>query len=805
MYVSLNWLRDFVDLPADLDCHALAERFTMTTAEVEGVERIKVEASGLVAAEIVEIAPLPGPRNLSAGTVDVGGTRLATVTAAPELHGGDKVVYAPPGATLPGIGKVGKAQVGGRESAGMIVAGEMIGLTQLTQKAVKLPPYTKAGEAIPIAGVLDDWIIEIDNKSITHRPDLWGHYGIARELAAMFRRTLRPYPVVPLEELNDPTLPQIPIVIDDPAKCPRYTGLMMTGVRPQPAPLWMQARLSHVGVRPIDLLVDLTNYIMMDLGQPMHAFDAETVDRIEVAVAREGEKFVTLDGTERTMPAGALMIQCRRQSVALAGIMGGANTEVTPKTTRLLLEAANFEPATIRRCATALGHRTEASARFEKSLDPANTVLSIQRFVYLARPELPALRLASRLSDAYPQPARPIRVTLDVGFLQRFMGRPVSAEEAMRILKSLEFGVTLLDGRIVADVPSFRATKDISIEADLIEEIARCVGYDNIEPALPEVTVRHFEPDAMHRLERRSLQLLCGGLGYAEIHDYIWYEPAWLRRLGYEAGECVTIRNPASAGGEPAPHLRQTLAPGLLRAVELNRHHYERFDLVEIGSTFFPEAAGGREARHLALARVVPGRKAAQEDTAGATLKRDVLTWAMQVVEATVDFGPPPSDRPAPWQHEVKTSSVLLGGQPIGYVTVVPLACRRAMDEHLAAWSIALAEIDLSKVAGVRAAARPLPKVPTHPQTDVDFSVLADAGRRYADLAAELSQFRHPLLRRLSFVDSYEGGSVPAGKRSFTFRARVGHADRTLAEADLHEFRKAFLAFLGQHALEIRG
>lgn len=778
----------------------------MTTAEVEGIERIAVDAAGLVAAEIVEIAPLPDAKHLSACTVDIGGTRFATVTAAPELHAGDKVIFAPPGATLPGVGKVGKAHVAGRDSAGMIVAGEMIGLAQLTQKAVKLPPQTKAGEPIATAGLLDDWVIEIDNKSITHRPDLWGHYGIARELAAMFRKPLKPYPAVKADELNDAALPEIPIVIDDPAKCPRYSALLMEGVRPQPAPLWMQARLSHVGVRPIDLLVDLTNYIMMELGQPMHAFDAEGVDRIEVAVAKEGETFTTLDGTARTMPAGALMIQSHRRSVALAGIMGGANTEVTPHTKRLLLESANFEPATIRRCATALGHRTEASARFEKSLDPATTLLSIQRFVYLARPELPQFTLASRFSDAYPLPARPIRVTLDVPFLQRFMGRPITADEAMRILKALEFGVTLRDGKIEADVPSFRATKDISIEADLIEEIARCVGYDNIEPSLPEVTVRHFEPDAMRQIERRSLQLVCRGLGFTEIHDYIWYEPAWLRRLGFDPGACITIRNPASAGGDPAPHLRQTLAPGLLRAVELNRHHYDRFDLAEVGSTFHPGKDGDRESRRLGLVQVAPGRKPAHEDTAMLTLKSHIQTWAMQVVEAPVEFAAMASSEQAPpWQHEVKTSDILLGGKAIGYVTIVPLACRRAMDEHLTAWTIALAEFDLSSVAGMKVPVRPLPKVPTHPQPDLDFSVLADASRRYADLAAELARFSHPLLQRLSFVGSYEGGSVPECKRSFTFRARVGHADRTLAEADLQEFRQSFLAFLGRCGLEIRG
>lgn len=804
MHVSLNWLREFVDLPADVDCRALAERFTMRTAEVEGVEHIEVPAEGLVACEIVALTPIPDSRSLYAVSVDVGGSQLATVTAASDLHVGDKVVFAPPGATVPGIGRVETRRTAGRESCGIILAGEMIGLAQLTQKAVKLSPQVKPGTPIPVAGLLDDWIIEIDNKSITHRPDLWGHYGIARELAAMLGLPLKPYVVVPVAEIRDAALPEIPITIDDPSKCPRYSALLMEGVRPQPAPLWMQARLSHVGVRPIDLLVDLTNYIMMELGQPMHAFDAAGVDRIEVAVAREGETFTTLDNVERTMPAGALMIQCRRKSVALAGIMGGANTEVTPATRRLLLESANFEPATIRRCAAALGHRTEASARFEKALDPATTVLAIQRFVHLARPELPEFRLAGRLSDAYPRPAGPVRVTLDVDFLRRFMGHPITADEAVRILRSLSFEAVVQDGRIEAKVPSFRATKDISIEADLIEEIARCVGYDNIKPALPEVTVRHFEPDAMHRLERRSLQLLCGGLGYTEIHDYIWYEPAWVRRLGFDPGECVTLRNPASAGGEPAPHLRQTLGPGLLRAVEANRHHFERFELVEVGSIFRPGGDAGRESRVLGLVRVVPGRKTAQEDAAIAALKVDVQTWALQILERAVEFSVPEAGAGPPWLHSAKTSAVRLDGEEVGYVTVVPLACRRAMDEHLAAWSIALAEIDLSIAVGRTGRTRPLPKVPPYPQTDLDFSILADAKRRYAEISLELRGYAHPILQRLSFLDSYEGGAVPAGKRSLMLRARVGLADRTLEEADLQEFRRSFLDFLKQHGLEIR-
>jgi phenylalanyl-tRNA synthetase beta chain len=373
MYISLNWIRDFVDLPADIDPRELAERFTIVTAEVEGVEHITCDAKGLIAAQIVSVEPIPGTERMYAVRANLGSTQVDTVTIAEGLKPGDRVIYAPVGSTLPGVGKVSKRQAGGRTSEGMIAPGDALGLATVGQRAVWLPPSTVVGSAIDLAE-FDDWVIEVDNKSITHRPDLWGHYGIARELAAVYGKPLEPYPVAPLKDIDNPSLPEIPIVIDDPAKSPRYSALRFTGVRPQPAPLWMQVRLAHVGLRPIDVLVDLTNYIMAELGQPMHAFDGSNIDRIEVAVAAPGEKFKTLDGVDRTLPAGALMIQSHRKSVALAGIMGGFDTEITEKTTDLLLESANFEAATIRKCAAALGHRTDASARFEKSQDPLNTV-----------------------------------------------------------------------------------------------------------------------------------------------------------------------------------------------------------------------------------------------------------------------------------------------------------------------------------------------------------------------------------------------------------------------------------------------
>jgi phenylalanyl-tRNA synthetase beta chain len=661
------------------------------------------------------------------------------------------------------------------------------------------------------AHIFDDWIIEVDNKSITHRPDLWGHYGIAREIAAMYGTALKPYPVTPIEELASPALPEVPIVIDDPVRSPRYSALRFAGVKAQPSPLWMQVRLAHVGLRPIDLLVDLTNYIMAELGQPMHAFDARGIERIEVAVAQPGERFTTLDGVKRTMPAGTVMIQSNRRSVAIGGIMGGADTEIQTGTTELLLESANFEPATIRRAATAMGHRTDASARFEKSLDPAHTVLAIQRFVKLARAELPEMKLTSRLSDAFPNPPQTRVIQLDPKFVSRYIGREITVEQIEGILRPLAFEVRRVDDRLDVTVPSFRATKDITIDADLVEEIARCLGYGTVEPALPHVTVRYAEPDAPARLERATLALLTGGMSYAEVHRYIWFDDAWLSKLGFDPGPTIRLRNPAAMGQE---RLRTTLVPGLLAAVDLNRRHFERFELLEVGSVFVSgqsaalagsgdfRSAEDHEDRRLALVRVAPGRKAAVEDELHARLKTDLTTWMLQM------FGETPSFQAAsasfPWQHEVKTSNILLGEDPLGRVTVVPTALRRRIDEHLQAWSIAISEVSLSMLSNRRKTERRLAPVPVYPQISLDFSVLSPASRPYAQIEQALARFDHALLRRLSFVDSFEGGAVPTGRRSFMFRATIGDPTRTLSEADVQTFRQSFIEYLARNELPLR-
>jgi phenylalanyl-tRNA synthetase beta chain len=796
MKVSLNWLRDYIDIPEGLDPRSLGGQFTMTTAEVEGIEQVRADSAGLNAAKILKVQKID--ENLTAVRLKLKDRKVETVSAAKNLWPGQIVVYAPPGATLASE-PIGEATVAGRPSVGMIAPSEALAMGEVKGEAVFLPPRTAVGSAIDPA-LFSDWIIDIDNKSLTHRPDLWGHYGIARELAAMLGLKLKKYPVTPIAKLQDESLPQVPIEIDDPMLCRRYCGLMMTGLKAQPAPLWMQVRLARVGMRPINLIVDLTNYVMADLAQPMHAFDGDKVDRIEVAVTKPADRFRTLDAVDRVMPAGALMIMSHRNPIALAGIMGGADTEVTETTEKLLLESANFDPACIRKTAGALGHRTEASARFEKSLDPEFTVLGIQRFHYLAARELPRMRLVSRLSDCYPTKMPPITVEVDLDYASRFMGQPVTFDQAKRVLERIAFKVSKgKNHSMVVKVPTFRATKDISIQADILEELARFIGYDNIRPELPRVTVRALEPDRMHHLQARSLAMMCEGRGYYEVHSYIWYDADWLKTINYQPNPTLELRNPAAAGQE---RLRREMAPNMLAFVDRNRHFFSDIRLAEIGSVFEPAAPGQDDAqyRHLTLARAGRGDEAALLKA----VKADVETWVQQMTGRQVSYRQVAADKVLPWESPLQTVEVLADDRILGRVTVVPVECRLRIDQHLRRLGIVLAELRLNTIVDLDPPTTKLGRIPTFPEVELDFSVLTPAERHYAALADQLRAFSHPLLQRLWFVDSYEGAPIPAGQRSITLRARLGAAERTLTDDDLTAFRQAFVQYLETAGLKLR-
>ena len=666
------------------------------------------------------------------------------------------------------------------------------------QEAVFVNPAVEPGVELD-ADLFDDWIIEVDNKSLTNRPDLWGHYGIAREIAAILNLPLQPYPVVPLDDLSDASLPTVPIEIADGNACRRYSGLVLEGVPTQPGPLWMQLRLGRVGMRPISGLVDLTNYVMADLGQPMHAFDAAKVPRVEVNWAKGGDLFRTLDGMERQLSAGELMILSQGEPIALAGVMGGLLTEVSDTTTSLLLESANFDPATIRRTATRLGLRTDASARFEKSLDPAHTVLAIQRFVELARPIYPDLTITGRLSDGYPSPPPPVTVAVNPWHVARTIGREVPVGEARRILSRLGFEVTGYGIEWAVRVPSFRATGDVSIEEDVIEELARYIGYDGVTPAMPMITMRRFEPNALHVLEQHTLAHFTSAHRFIEVQGYLWYDSSWLHQLAIEPGPCVELRNPSAEG---LHRFRRSLVPGLLSAVERNRHHFSAFSLIELGSVFEKGDGEDREYRHLGLVCAARGKKI--EDQLLGRLKGAIETWAWQRFTRPVTFAHVAACPKWAWEHPQRTASVAIGDVVAGQVSVVDMALRRKMSEHLSAWSVAWAELRLSGLELLTQPAEPLGTIPAHPFVEMDFSIVVPKSTPYAAIARDFARFVHPLLKQIRYVGAFEGASVGEGCRSLTFRTVAGDDERTLGDKDTVAFRTAIEKHLKSCGHEVR-
>ncbi|MCH8967361.1 MAG: phenylalanine--tRNA ligase subunit beta, partial [Planctomycetes bacterium] len=578
-----------------------------------------------------------------------------------------------------------------------------------------------------------------------------------------------------------------------------YTGLVIEGVPARPGPLWMQLRLGRTGLRPISGLVDLTNYVMTDLGQPMHAFDAAKVTSIEVDWAKEGELIRTLDGMERKLTTKELMIQCGGRSIALAGLMGGLDTEVSEATTALFLESANFDAATIRRTAGRLGLRTDASARFEKSLDPAHTVLAIQRFMHLAKAIYPELTLRSRLSDCYVAPREAITVSVNPRHVARTIGREVTREEASEILQPLGFEVPSSGTDWKVSVPSFRATRDVSIEADVIEELARYIGYGKIAPAMPRVAMRRFAVNALHELEQRTLEHFTTTHRFHEIHGYLWYDAGWLDQLGIDPGPCIELRNPPAVG---LHRFRRTLMPGMLAAVVRNRFHFTAFSLIELGSVFEKSGDPSGEFRHVGLVCARRGKRA--EGDLVDQLKGAVEVWAWKRFTCPVSFGQATAESDRPWEHPKRTATITIGGVQAGRISVVGPALRRVMDEHLSSWSICWAELRLCDLVKIDHRAEPLGTIPDHPLVEMDFSIVVAATTPYAEVVTKLAEFEHALLKRIRYVGSYEGESLGANRRSLTFRVLVGEDDRTLTESDANAFRGEFETHLRRCDYEIR-
>ncbi len=825
MKLSLNWIRDYVEI----DEHRIADlplMLTMATAEVEGVEQKGQDLDGVVAGVITAIAPHPESDQLNVITVDTGDVKEQSVCGAPNLYCGMKIPFAKAGGKLPGIGRVARREVHGISSDGMACSLRDLGVGDSHEEVLELTDDAAPGTDVKELLGLEDTLIDIDNKSLTHRPDLWGHYGFAREIAALTGKELKPLPLASLEELRSVD-PVVTARIHDNALCSRYTVIGIDGVRIMPSPGRIQTRLSYIGMRPINCIVDLTNYIMLETGQPLHAFDASrTDDRIDImtmaqylkSTGRPGREnhFQTLDGVSRRISAASLLICGNGQILALAGIMGGADSEVTERTARIILESATFDPASVRKSAAALGLRTEAVMRFEKSLDPSLALDASRRFLYLLKAINPGVRIDSGLYDVQPRPSRPRAIAISKEYIQGYIGQAIPDAEIERILKSLGFDLKRLFGAGPREtawevtVPSYRATKDIIGRVDLVEEISRIYGYDNIRPRPLQaaMVVPLINPEAL--LEHGVKEILAHQFGMHEIHTYAWYDKDWIRAIGHSDPDNLKLSNPNVSRFDT---LRRQLIPNLLAAVIENEGFYDEFSLFEVASVYHPanrhliNVVSGPEAdalrteeRRLGVVMYWKGLAPATEADMLDRLKRTADEIARSITNTGAEFGKL-EECDLSYVHPVKRCSVRIDGHHCGYLSIINPVTLKQFKQNV---NLAFMEISLCGLSDLPKQAIRYQEPSKYPEVNLDFSVLMPKSLPYRSFREDLDGFRHPCLKSVSYGGSYEGPGVPAAQKSITIAFTIAAADHTLSGEEINQFNAAFADWLRENGYGLR-
>ena len=783
MKFSYQWLAELVPglttEPAELQ-----RLITMKTAECEGIKPVGAQFVSVVAARVLTVVPLPKGKNREV-TIDAGNNRhVKVVCGAPNVRPGMLVPWVPPGTTL-GEKAVGRLVVEGIESEGMLASAAELGINRDHSGLLELE-NVEPGDRLP--GLAPDWIIDIDNKSLTHRPDLWGHYGMAREVAAITGRKLR-------DPVNPGFLPAghpaIQVEISNHGLCPRYSALVFENVQAGPSPLWLQARLESVDIRPISNIVDITNLILAELPQPMHAFDADKLvgGTIFVRLALPGERLKALNEETYELSKSDLVIADGSGPIALAGVIGGADSAISAGTTRIVLESANFHASSVRLTSGRHKLRTDASIRFEKSLDPENTLRGLARAVELLQQLCPNIRIVGGVTDnrARLDPAKPI--LLPVQFVNRKLGKEVSEKRIREILKSLGFGVDPSEPSLLTvTVPTWRATKDISLKDDLVEEIGRIIGYGEITPVAPLVASVVPSANPM-RLYIREVRTQLAAQGFTEVYNYSFINEAEARRFQFDIDAHVAVQNPIAS---ELTHLRKSLLPGLFKNIVSNVRNYPEFRIFEIGSEIHPRPDGlPDEVTHTAAALY----SAHGDEQDFFELKR--------VLECVLPSARLHAAEARSYEHPTRTAEIEWRRAIIG----------RSFELHpslLAAEGIegraVLFDIDLrlAQQCAAKLLFRYLPPR-KYPTSSFDLSVVADLRLPVQDIQDRLATLAGSDQVAIEFIRQYEGPPLPTGQKSVSYRLEVGAADHTMTSEEVAGIRARIIQNMQEAGFDLRG
>ena len=705
--------------------------------------------------------------------VDCGEKDLVQVVCgAPNVRVGLKTALVKVGGHIDGF-EITSRPLRGVTSNGMCCSVKELGIGDAHDGILELPSDAPVGENIKKYLPIEDIIVEIDNKSLTNRPDLWGHYGIAREVAAITGHKLLALPVE--EIVNDKK--DLDIVIKNPELCYRYTGLKIDNIESNISPLELQIFLHYVGMRSISLIVDLTNYLMLELGQPMHAFDSRVVKNIEVDTAKDGDKFVTLDGIERTLSNDTLMIKNSKEYFCIAGVMGGLDSEILPDTKSLFLESATFNAGSIRRTAVKLGLRTEASARYEKSLDPNMTMLAIKRFVYLLRMSNPNMVIASNLTDVYPKVLESTTIELKKELVTTYMGEELPDKIVKDILESLEFKVEVKKDAYIVEIPTFRHSKDINIAEDLIEEIARIYGLENIKSKPLKLSLNSKELETVFNLEYEVKYMLASKYDMHEVNSYIWYDSNMLKELGVKKDGIKVL------GKSENNILRDDLSFSLLNIVNENFKKNQEFGIFEIGTII----NNGLNKRVLSIILAGPEKEL---ETAYNKAKGIVsyLFKALKHKDITITK----NNNSREYYDSLLSKQILINDDKYGEINVIHKGIASKISRKK---SIVCIDIDFDKYIALDVETILEKKISKYPTVELDYTIIMPDNIKYEGLKEVIDGFKNKLIQSWKLIGIYEN--------KYTIRYILGSDNKTLEQKDLQNFKERFINHLKDNNLNI--
>ncbi len=810
MKITYRWLKEFVE--TDLDARAVADR--LTNAGI-GVEQIAPVVEGLAGVVVGEIEAIERDLGVSAAghhnrlvRVALPDRHFSVVCGAPNAAAGLRAAFAPPGARLPGLGEVKAARIRGEVSEGILCSEKELGIGDDHSGVLVLPAEAPLGADLSTYLGLDDWILDIEITP--NRPDALSVVGVAREIAALTGAPFR-FPKVLATEGEPEASALAALDIQATDLCPRFCARVITGVTVKPSPPWLAQRLRAVGLRPINNLVDVTNYIMWEMGQPLHAFDLDTLARHTVVVrrARPGERLKTLDGQERALGPDMVLVCDPERAVGIGGVMGGADSEVTASTTNVLLEAAYWDPGSIRRTSKALGLSTDAAYRFERGGDIEAPPDVLARAAQLMA-DLGGGTVARGVLDAYPDPRPLRRLALRLSRVERVVGVAPPREDAVRILQALGFAVDDSGDDLQVVVPSFR--RDTQQEDDLVEEIVRIWGYDKIPLTLAGggeiIPVKRPPGLRVARVMSRALN----AAGLSECVTWGFVDPDRLKRMGWsDAAALIALQNPLSV---ERSILRPSLLPGLLEVLAINANRQmPDARIFEVGNVFAPHRPedGDRPAHEdLRLGIALTGLRAPRAWFTGGRDRADVYD-AKGMAEAALaaagvtdaEVAGFPGDQVPAYLEPGRAARLVRAGTELGWFGEVALAAREVFDLPA---PVFVAELSVTALAALGSTTPRYEPLPRFPAVQRDLAIVVGSEIAAGEVEAAIRAMNLSLLARVTLFDVYTGGQVGAGRRSLAWSLTFQAPDRTLTDAEVNRLHERIVAEIAQRfRAEVRG